>query len=73
MIKRIAKIIQDGVVNGDSSWDEIAYNVIQNMKPATDDMQNKYYRMKLIAGYSNSDSIFSNAEWERMIDSILKE
>jgi hypothetical protein len=38
MIDRVALIIHDGIVSGDSSWDEMAAEAIKSMREPTKDM-----------------------------------
>jgi len=38
MIERISNVIKDGVVSGDSSWEEIAIEVVKAMRNPTENM-----------------------------------
>lgn len=46
---------------------------IEAMREPTDFQRNEYFRMKKASGCSERDSVFMDAEWERMIDAALKE
>ena len=38
MIEKISNVIKDGVVSGDSSWEEIAIEVVKAMRNPTENM-----------------------------------
>lgn len=64
MLDRIATVVRDGVCSGDSSWDEIAFDVVKAMREPT-------YAMR------HADDVKewpedATACWHAMIDSIVR-
>lgn len=46
---------------------------IEAMRQPTDLQRNEYFKEMQSSGWSNGDSVFDDATWERMIDAALKE
>lgn len=87
MIEKVARAIGDGwvfeeslckcfdCINTRAIEKEITINkakaAIEAMREPTDLQRNEYFRMKKASGCSERDSVFMDAEWERMIDAAL--
>lgn len=68
MKEQIAKIIQDGVCSGDSSWDEITIEILKFMREPTEKMLH------------NTDMIYKSPQynvikncWQAMIDAVIND
>lgn len=49
----------------------IVKEIIKSLKPASDDMQNKYYKLAKAEGHSDISACFDNGKWERSLSAIL--
>lgn len=76
-LKQIADLIQNGVVNGDSSWDEIAYKVVQSLKDPSDEAllsPGPPYRIAKAVTVSKTEGIeLRRKAWNRILDFIIQE
>ena len=68
MIKRIAEIIKDEIVGGESSWDAIAVRVLHAMRVPTEKMVIAGWEKSCIDYCSETDI---KTEWQAMIDAAL--
>ncbi len=46
---------------------------IAALREPTDEQRNRYFEMKRASGMRDCDSVFMDAEWERMVDAALAE
>lgn len=56
-----------------NAWRVYATAAIEAMREPTDLQRNEYFKEMQASGWSNGDSVFDDATWERMIDAALKE
>lgn len=50
----------------------IVREIIKALAPASENLQNEYFKMALAEGNTHYKSCFPNAVWERAIDAIIK-
>lgn len=64
--------LQKAVEDNYCDFLKIAMIAIEAMREPTDSQRNEYYKIKIEAGNLPINSCFMDAEWERMIDAVLK-
>jgi len=72
MKERIAKIIQDGVCLGDSSWDEITLEILKAMREPTEKMLGAIHGCypDIPDKYA---SIIAKQRWQSAIDAVIND